>query len=228
MGNEKFIKAEKVKAQAQTQSPQVHVPTREITTAQQLGNLLNIAGFTASFLGHAYALDQDGNRPVMRESHIAAENTFIRALAAIDTIVAEEQRWSLESQKFVEDAYRKAVLLNEECLIAQKKAVEETVKPHAKAHPSLLRMVDGAWLAILGNLEDIDNSIMGVGSSAQEALDEFDEAFKGRVGPKTLAWIQKHNTHEYKQLDGGGSSETSETKGGGSDVAPDSGIPGTQ
>jgi hypothetical protein len=229
MGNEKLSQNKKVKSQQP--APQIHVNSREVVTSQQLSNLLGVAGFTASFLGHVYAPDADGNKPPMREAHIAAENTFINALSAIDNIVNEASRWSMETQKFAEDAYKKAIVLNEEFLVAQKRAAEEITKPHSKAHPSLIRMQDGAWLAILGHLEDIDNSIMGVGNNAQEALDEFDESFCGRVGPNTLAWIKKHGgliEHEYKQLDGGGDSETSNPQSGGEDVAPDSGSPGAQ
>lgn len=219
--------------QQQAPAPQIHIPTREVTTSQQLSNLLGVAGFTASFLGHVYAEpDPDKSKPTFREAHLAAENTFIQTLAAIDKVVEDAARWTLEAQQFAEDAYKKAVKLNEEFLVAQKKAAEEIVKPHSKAHPSLLRMADGAWLAILGSLADIDNSIMGVGDSAQQALDEFDESFCGRVGPNTLAWIKKHGggliEHEYKQLDGSGDSETTGTEGGGKDVAPDSTTPGQE
>ncbi len=112
-----------------------------------------------------------------KEAEIAAENTFIKVLETFDALLTDTTRWNLETQKDLANRFKAAHDLNLKYLAEQARFAADMNTPHFKYKPNLMRLRDGRVLAIVGNVDDLDNAICGVGASAQEALKLFDETF---------------------------------------------------
>ena len=173
-------------------SKQINMSSRELLTQMQLTSLLNVASFSWSALQgpprHPFS-DESPAAPEKTEGWIAAENLFIKTCAAIEQIVEDRQRFDFTFQKRVEEDYAQAMRLNLEYIQAHRDAAVQAASPHMQVNPSLVKMQDGSYMAVLGNMADLHNCIVGAGRSPQEALDAFDLAFKG---------IQKQNEQTKK------------------------------
>jgi hypothetical protein len=179
----------------------VVVSSRETTTQAQLHSLLNIAGFMLSAI-HARPPQPDGEyHPVLGEAPVAAENCFVKACEAIEAIVSDKQRWDYAFQKKVEDDYASAMQMNLEYIRAQRDAAVEAASPHHICNPNLALLQDGKYAAFTGSAEN--PNIYGLGSSPEEALAAFDDAFRGKVA-ETIQELNEQN----KQVDGNGSDAT--------------------
>jgi hypothetical protein len=76
----------------------------------------------------------------------------------------------------------------------QAKFAAEMNTPHFRFKPSLMRLRDGRMLAIIGNVDDLDNAIVGVGNSAEEALKLFDETFTYGVPLHVAKYLAERET----------------------------------
>lgn len=187
------------KNMSQTPTP-VIASTREGTTHAQVNTVLSILGMTITAISHAQRDLEDLESAVPNESKrlpgealVAAENTFVKACERLDSILDDSARWDSSFQMNLEADYKRAMDENIGFLQAQRKAAEHITLPQARMNPSLVRLTDGLWAAILGNPET-PSSIIGIGPTAQEALDAFDESFNGRMTKFTQDWLQKHGT----------------------------------
>jgi hypothetical protein len=161
----------------------INVSTRELSTQQQLHSLMQVAGMMWSVVHGPpqNPFDDAPLKPQTGEGVIAAENCFIKTCAAIEKIVDDHQRWGFDFQKQLEEDYSAAMKMNLEYIRAQRDAAIEATSPHHVCNPALVRLADGNYAAVLGNPNDPLNSLTGVGRSPQEALEAFDEVFRGTV-----------------------------------------------
>lgn len=199
----------------------INVPERNLTTSQQVGTLINVCGMFWSMLQGPLQLDEGLPKAgtAQGESRLAAEQTFIKACDALQGILDDRQRWDFSFQKSIEDHFAEAAALNRDFLLAQREAAEENASPHFRWQPTLNKLVDGTWAAILG---DPEHGIYGVGKCPAEALAAFDAMFYGEVPESVKQFIKNHE--QQKPVDGNGSSATENPPAApGNDPGPDSG-----
>lgn len=190
----------------------INIPERQLTTSQQTSVLLNVCGMFWSMLQGPPQMDEGLPKAgtVQGEARTAAELTFIKACEALQLILEEKPRWDFSFQQTLEKDYAEAMSLNRDFLIAQRHSAREHGSPHFIRNPVLHRLTDGSWMAILGDLRDVENAIIGVGKCPQEALEAFDQMFNGITPASVEDFINKHTyetTNEQEQkLDGIGDS----------------------
>lgn len=182
-------------------APTINVPTREVTTTQQLTSLLNVAGFMLAALHGPPKFHNPFNEdaptprmePTTREGIIAAETCFIKTCEAIEKIVEDPSRWSSAFQTKIETDYENAMKMNLEYIKAQRDMAVEMATPHyaLRDRVQLGRMPDGSHVAFIGDPGRLQDGVFGVGSSPREALEAFDEAFRGVIAKSTQEWAEK-------------------------------------
>lgn len=206
----------------------INIPERQLTTSNQVHTLLGVASTFWAMMNAPQSLDENLPRvgTVQGEARLAAETTFVKTCEALQLIMAEQPRWDFSFQQSLEKDYAEAMALNKDFLIAQRRAAQESGAAHNYHPPALHKLTDGSWMAILGSLTDMDNAIIGVGLSPQEALEAFDEMFNGRVPNSVTEFLTKHTyetTNEQEQkLDGNGTDGTQKSQGTGEDDPGDS------
>lgn len=179
--------------------PEIHLASRELTTRMQMDTLLQTIGVTTSALGHFWDLfsrvpeeseARESAKNLMAEGVIAVENTLRETCERIETILKDNRRWSTEFQDKIEREYDAAYKLQCEVLNAQRAGAEEVLAPHFRYRPTLFRLVDGSWCAFLGDINHMDQGIVGVGNTPQLAIEAFDDAFCGISNPEVIAWCK--------------------------------------
>ena len=159
---------------------------------------------------HGFRADGE-DAPKNPEARIALENTLIKACDRLDKILSDDRRWSIDYQMGLEDEFKKSHANNVAFLEAQRTAAEEVASPHFQHRPKLAKSQDGQlWIAILGDENDLDNAITGIGRTPEEALQEFDKNFQGKENsPEVIALLKKRaedqqNYDKKESLDGTG------------------------
>lgn len=184
------------------------VPEREATTQLQVQNLLNIAGTMMAALlvpNHNISEPHHSKPELDGGCKSAAEMTFIESCNALTDILRDKSRWSLEVTKVLE---LQAVKLNQyhiDVLTEQKKALAAMNTPSYRFHPELVRTSDGMYCAYLGDIDNPEASLVGIGKTAEAAFHAFDELFSGRIPNEMVSYLlaqeerlkQKHE----KELD---------------------------
>lgn len=170
------------------------VPEREITTQLQINSLLNIAGtMMGALLVPHHNFEPHHRRPELDGGcQSAAEMTFIECCNALTDIIRDKSRWSLEVTKVLE---LQAVKINQthiEVLQAQKRSIEAFNTPSYRFKPSLVRLQDGMYCAYLGDLENPEQSLVGIGKTADEAFRAFDMLFFGQVPNAMVDYLLAH------------------------------------
>jgi hypothetical protein len=173
---------------------QLIFPNAEATNANQIQNLLQIGSFALHAMirpdGNNSAIP--GNRPDFpKEAEIAAENTFIKVLDTFDSMLADRDRWSLDTQKKMAERFDEAHSLNLKYLEHQAESMRIMTTPHFRFRPDVKRLKDGRFLAILGHVEDLDNAICGVGATLEGAMEDFDNTCAKGVCETIAAYMQK-------------------------------------
>lgn len=220
----------------ESEMPQINIASREIVTRYQLDMCLAAMATAGGILGHYLRTPEESVSklsPECPEARIALENTMTAACARLDKILAEESRWDMQFQLEVEKNYAHAQEQQRQLAAQQYAAAIEITSPHFRYRPTLFRMKDGSWCAFLGDINFMDSGVVGVGKSAQDAVEAFDDAFKGVTNQKVLAWVKQRehnletggvdlpfpneqNQNEQSQtLDGLGATNSSEAHGGG-------------
>jgi len=99
----------------------------------------------------------------------AMEATAIKTCEALDRLLADPNRWTLARIDKIEDSL---------CgyYEAQRKSVEAQINPRpcALLRPNLF-YTSGLWFAVYG--EVVENRLVGVGETPEEALAEFDKHY---------------------------------------------------
>jgi len=174
---------------------QLIFPNAEATNAHQIQNLLNIGAFALHSLCQP-SLEEPSNIPATppelpREARIAAENTFVKVLEVFDGMLSDASRWTLDTQKQLAARFDEAHALNLKYLDSQAEFARTMNLPHFRFKPALRRLNDGRILAMLGSVDDLDNAIVGIGQSAAEALQRFDETFEHGVPANMAEWLAR-------------------------------------
>lgn len=170
----------------------INVPERNLTTNTQVNTLLGVCGMFYSMLQGPPQLDEALPKAgtVQGEARLAAEQTFVKACDALQLILEDKQRFDFSFQADIEKHYREASELNRDFLLAQRDAAEENASPHFRWQPKLMRLTNGKWLALLGDVAHIDQGVLGIGDSPAEALYAFDAMFNGMVPESVTEFIK--------------------------------------
>lgn len=184
---------------------QIAYPSRDVVNNIQIQNCLNVIGQLTHALTAASKYGESTNElPPAAKS--AAESTFVQACAALDCILVDRTRFSIHPQQTLEGQIAEVHAENLRFLTAQRVASEELSTPHFQHKPNLLKLNDGNWAAYLGELENLDRSIVGVGPTPAQALSAFDSVFSGVVPEYMRLWIERRaeilqQNYAEKQLD---------------------------
>lgn len=198
---------------------QVGLPTAEHTCGHQLANLLNAAGVVLRVLEGApsWMDDEPKGGALDGGTKMAAEASLCGILNRIDLIVQDDSRWSMENRDTLEKRSLEMIAQNIKFLEEQTKAAASVNRPSFRFKPTLTR-ITGGWAAVLGELTNPDQAIIGAGGSPEEALEAFDLLFAGQTPEEMLVWAQKttliENYEQEQTLDSRGpkGSGTHETK----------------
>lgn len=150
--------------------------TQDQTTAVQINTLLSTISALRANLTHVE--DVDNPRKLDGGVKCAIEATLIKACAALDSVLEEESRWSLKTQNVLEASLLRTYKLHQQLMDRQKQTVDNMELPHRKFPPNLFRLPSGQWVAILGQLEDINTAVFGLGNSPEEAVAAYDQIYK--------------------------------------------------
>jgi len=220
---------------------------RDLSTQNQIQMLLQVVGSTGAMLLNPLRELENipGNGPNLTgEAALAATTTFIKACSTLDRILADESRWGMDFQLALEkqlaeehksfmDARASELAMHAE----HKRAAELLQKPHWIYRPKLIALTDGTYAAFLG--ESPDNpagGLVGIGGCPQEALNTFDDVFRGiPATPEWIAYLQERLNHlktavnesqvneqTESDMDDGGNSESGISPSEGQDLGGDS------
>jgi len=170
------------------------LPQRDSITSLQIGTLLNTIATLSNMLAipeHAADNPHHDKPELDGGARSAMEASLIHTCDRLDTIIRDESRWSFDAQNGLEAAILKNYEQNLAFLKAQTAAAEEITKPHFKYRPAIIRLPDGLWVAILGDLAHLDTALVGIGPTPDEAVRSFDQEFKGSVPAGLSAWLDK-------------------------------------
>lgn len=216
--------------------PVIVLNGRDSTNQQQLGTLLaTISQLTGCLNGANMFRDPAEGTPLDGGVKSSIEGTIIRALTCIDDILGEKTRWKLGEES--KAATQTTELLTEQINLTRAHAqlMADENKPHRKYKPALAKVGSGDWIAILGSVDDLHNSIVGVGTSPQSALDAFDALFVGVIPERYFNWLQAVEDsvkrgekppsltqyEQQQQVDQNRNRKTPEASGQGEDPSPD-------
>lgn len=148
-------------------------------TGHQLNDLVNVIGsLAATRQGSDDEEWKKGSGPEMDGGCVTAIDTAIIAAAdRITAIVGDSRRWAAQHDK----VRRKVVeLLDAQIDTQNEAATNEALKrrPTQVFKPHFLRIQDGRWTAYLTDDRGTP-SVMGVGTTPNEAAMDFDRAFLG-------------------------------------------------
>lgn len=156
-----------------------HIPTKEDLTNQQLGPILAIVRELQPYL-----LDDatgPGETPTANnlrgEALIAATTTFIKALARIDNILEDNDRFSVKTHSDAMTEFIKTHKAQQKFIVEQVASTRMLRKPHFMLRPTVATMNDAQYVAYWGDIQTAGRAIIGVGNTPNEALADFDKAF---------------------------------------------------
>lgn len=157
----------------------VNFVSREHTSREQLNSLLNAFSMTSSFLLHARDLEENTPEGGKLDggAKAAVEATVIGICTRLDALIADPSRWNMECQNDLESSLIAAYKQNVETGKQQAAAFADSQLPHHTFTPQFAKLTTGAWVAYYGDLADLDNAIVGVGETPEQAVRAFDGAF---------------------------------------------------
>lgn len=182
------------------------LPNREAATQAQLNSLLGVFNMTSQFLiaARMQEIQQPEGGKMDGGAISSAEATIMKVCDKLDEIMDEKARWSLDTQLTLEKALTEAYTENANMLREQAAAYQEARSPHAQWKPKLFKLTEtGQWVAIVGDLQDLDNSLVGLGDNPQQALEAFDELFRGQVPGHLRKLLEEHTNEQNKPVDKG-------------------------
>lgn len=179
------------------QQDDTKLPHRDQITNFQINTLLNVAGLLANVLTNPMREYEGVPSPALDGGiKTSAEAVFINTCNRIDELVSDPARWTFKFQEHLEyklgEIYTRELQLKD----AQLKSANEVNSPHFLYKPTLVRLKDGTYAAILGDLNDVENSLVGVGITPEEAMKAFDEAFVGTPSQSMVAWLEKQEKEQ--------------------------------
>jgi hypothetical protein len=163
-------------------------PQENITNAQ-VSNLLSIFIPAFNFMLANPEVEQTHGGKNDGGARAAVETTLINICNRFDAIIADEPRWTLTNHGSLEDSFKQVYQQHARMLSEQANAYAEINTPHARLKPSLLKLPDGSWVAFLGDLNDINNAVVGTGTCPANAVAAFDAMYSGEVPKELQEWL---------------------------------------
>lgn len=169
-------------------------PIREVTTALQVNNLLGIVNTMA---GALLSPRVDFDNPHHEKPELdggcrsAVEMTLIHTCNRLSDIVQDKSRWELTVTSALE---LQALRINQktiETLEEKRKAVAWLNTPSYRLKPELVRIQDGMFAAYVGELDEPEKSLIGIGKTPEAAFAAFDELFAGRIPQEMVDYLVK-------------------------------------
>jgi hypothetical protein len=228
----------------------VLLPNREVVNHSQVSLLTHVTETMLRCL-RMYEADEPGTDAPQLDGGVksAIEATVIQTCNRLGAVIEDNARWGLETQQALEKQLAAVNDAHLHLLKAQTRLTEEALTPHSKYRPKLVKLPD-SWVAILGDIDDIDNSICGIGPTPQDALDAFDGLFTGQMPEHLVKWLsdvefsvqqgkpaipfkqyEQEQDHHHKEMDPQRDSNSTGTSSEGNppdedsgDAGPDNGI----
>ena len=172
----------------------INLPHRDQVTAFQVQTVLNIVGVLSGVL-HGPPVFIEQNIPQKKELDGGVKNsvetTLIHACSRLDDILTDPARWTFAMQEHLE--YKLAALYHEETIWrqAQTRMINEHNSPHYNYNPTIIKLDTNEYIAIMGDPQDMDNAVYGVGESPAQALEAFDTVFNGGMPDSMVRWLAK-------------------------------------
>lgn len=189
------------------------VPRQDQVTAIQIGTLLHATAMISSLLIRTTDEDDDGTlTPKKSEAHIAAENSIIKILDRLDSIIVDNDRWNLTGQRLLESELSAVYKSHLALLTEQRAGIAAVNAPHRHAGIKLARLDGGLWAAILGTPGSGD-CIVGIGGCAAEACADFDRQFNGNEKQNDQTKSEQPVDTNTSKLPDGGPSEPEQLDG---------------
>lgn len=221
----------------QIQQIQPPIPSRELVTQQQVGTILSSIATLLPFFHISHDNEESG--ALDGGVKCAVQVSMIKMCERLDKIMDDESRWNVTPIKRLEDHLVELYRENIKVLKLQQQQIYHLARPHVRHSPGLYRLEDGSWAAVLGDINDIPNAVVGVGGSPAQALEAFDDIFNGNIPIHLQAWIAARDEAleknlkppttkaEYEQgkqsMDGSGNHGPETNEGGGSQPREDRG-----
>jgi hypothetical protein len=186
------------------------IPRADQVTAIQIGTLLHATAMLSSLLTRNADEDDDSGSvtPKKTEVSIAAENTVIKILDRLDSIITDGPRWTLVGQRTLESELSAVYKAHLALLAEQRTGVEKVNAPHRHAGIKLARVDGGLWAAIIGN-PGTGDCIVGIGDCPAEACEDFDRQFLGKekneqTEPELPVDADTNQSPTQQPIEGGG------------------------
>jgi hypothetical protein len=171
-------------------------PNKENASSVQINNLLQtIAVLTQS----VREVPELSGGPLDGGVKTAVELSIINACTRLDAIMGDNSRWNVADYVALSATMQSMYDENTKLIQEQRAAYAEASSAHNKYKPQLVRLTNGKWLAISGNMNDIDNALVGLGDCPADAIAAFDDMFRGQVNDKVAAIIETDKNEKSKQ-----------------------------
>lgn len=167
--------------QQQQQTP-LQLPSREAVTGHQLDCLLGIIHTLRPFLmdeGNFRIFDavQEKRPELDGGAQASAVATFCNVCQRIDDMVSDKARWGTQTHDVLYENIQKHYESQIEFTKAQTEAAKGLVRPSFQLKPTL-GVIPQGFVAYYGDLSKEAGAIIGIGGTPEEALADFDAAFK--------------------------------------------------
>lgn len=164
------------------------LPSRDGITANQIATLLQVVGCLGAFVANTRTDDtgtvggaNDGG------ARMAAELTFAKVCARLDTIVDDPSRWDMSHQDTLEKRLLEMYDENIQCLKLAERATLQALAPSTRFKPGLIFLPKLGWVAVLGDMNALEHCVIGYGATPEQAMMAFDVNFE--AGPPDAAAV---------------------------------------
>lgn len=171
-------------------------PNKENASSVQINNLLQVIAVLAQT-----AKDSESSEGGALDGGVklSLHSSIITACSRLDCLLEETARWDVKDYVALSATMQSMYDENTRLIQEQRAAYAEASSAHNKYKPQLVRLTNGKWLAISGNMNDIDNALVGLGDCPADAIAAFDDMFRGQVNDKVAAIIETDKNEKSKQ-----------------------------
>lgn len=163
---------------------------RDSVTSTQINTLMQVLGNLSVVLLNPTRDGAEGRPELDGGVVAAAEAAFIKCCTVIEDVLAEKSRWTIDMQNILEFQLGQAYDSQTEFYRSQTAMANLAQAPSTRYRPTLVPTSDGSgYIAFIGSINDLANSIYGVGDSPAAAMRAFDEVFAGRMPDSMVQWL---------------------------------------
>lgn len=164
------------------------IQTREEATQQQVGTILSAMHLLRSFL-LVDAQEFETPPRLNGEASLAANASFINACARLDKVLLDDARWAEPPYTKIHESLIDLHKAQQKHVEAQTALLENHRRPSHVFKPQFIAL-DTHFLCYWGDIQT-GNAIIGRGDTPEQALVDFDNAFR-RTPQETLEKIQQN------------------------------------